>query len=230
MTETRILVVDDEAGPRESLEAFLTDLDYQVETAVDATTAIEKIRKTSFDIIITDKNMPDTQGSVGDAGMHVLKFATENSPETQVIITTGFASLENAIKAMKMGAFDYLIKPFSLANLETIIERIITYRSFINAPQAFSNYRSLHNEILESMEQSTLSEEGRNTLLRAIEEQIDDSFKVRKRLENIIIEQRDSLATIAMHAAILHEKLTPVHDSESADLLAKISYIADRRL
>ncbi|MCF6179304.1 MAG: response regulator, partial [Geopsychrobacter sp.] len=177
MSQTSILVVDDEQGPRESLEAFLLDLDFQVETAIDVQTAIEHIRQNSFDIIITDKNMPNGEGQTDEAGIQVLKFAAENSPETQVIVTTGYANLENAIQAMKIGAFDYLIKPFSLDRLEEIIERILTYKAFINSPQTIHSYRSLHNEILAVLELTRLTEEERHKLLRELENKIDDFFK-----------------------------------------------------
>lgn len=147
-----------------------------------------------------------------------------------MIITTGFATLDSAIQAMKLGAFDYLTKPFSLDKLEAIIERISTYRSFINSSQAISSYHNLHNEILQILEKTILNEEDRLQLLRTLEQRIDEFFNLRKRLENIIIEQRDSLANIAMHAAILGEKLGENRDDEADELLTKIARIAERRL
>lgn len=230
MLQTSILVVEDDKNARESLEAFLSDLGHRVETACDADSAIAKIRTLSFDIIVTDKNMPDSKGADSEAGLHVLRFAAENSPETQVIIATGYASLENAIESMKKGAFDYLTKPFTLDRLESVIARVNTYRSFINSQQAISSYRNLHREVLDILEKTSLKEKDRLRLLRMIEDRIDDFFKTQKRFENIIIDQRDSLANIAMFAAMLGEKLADAADPEITELLAKITRIADRRL
>ena len=231
MTATKILIVDDESGLRESLSDFLNDLGFQVDTAVDVASALEKLKTQNFEIVFTDKNMPVDVGTPAEAGLQVLRFVTEHLPDTQVVVMTGYASLESAVQFMKIGAFDYLVKPFSFKRLEETIERILAYRSFINSPQVVSHYRCLHNDILGLLEQTQLDENSRHELLRSIEGKIDGFFISRKALENIIIDQRDSLAGIAMHAGMLNEILAEAgNDGEIAQHLKEIARLADRRV
>lgn len=231
MTATKILIVDDESGLRESLSMFLDDLGFQVDTAVDVASALEKLTSQTFEIIFTDKNMPVDVGTPAEAGLQVLRFVTENMPDSQVVIMTGYASLESAVQFMKVGAFDYLVKPFSFKRLEETIDRILAYRSFINSPQVVNHYRGLHNDILGLLEQTQLNDKSRHELLRSIEDRIDSFFTSRKALENIIIDQRDSLAAIAMHVGMLNETLGEMPPGgDVAHHLQEISRLADRRV
>jgi DNA-binding response OmpR family regulator len=231
MTATKILIVDDESGLRESFSIFLDDLGFQVDTAFDVASALEKLKTQTFEIVITDKNMPVDVGTPAEAGLQVLRFVTEHMPDTQVVIMTGYASLESAVQFIKLGAFDYLVKPFSFKRLEETIDRILAYRSFINSPQVVNHYRSLHNDILGLLEQTHLDAKSRHELLRSIEDRIDNFFTSRKALENIIIDQRDSLAGIAMHAGMLNEALAKIQaEGDIAHHLQEIARLADRRV
>ena len=229
MSQLRILVVDDEKEPRELLSHFLGELGHQIDSAEDADSAIAKIAAVDYDAVLTDKRMPDSGGPGEAAGLRVLKFSAENAPETQVIITTGYPDLEDAVSAMQKGAFDYLVKPFPLERLEAIIERLITLKSFLDPQGMLAAYRGLRQEMLSGLKASSLGNREGHALLLSIEEKIDEVFHARKRLENIIFDQRDSLAQIAMYAAMLHERLDKAPPGVT-ELLEKISLIADHRL
>jgi DNA-binding NtrC family response regulator len=105
---TRILVVDDEALIRKSLEAALTDRGYSVETAPDAESAIEVFERRSPDIVILDINLPDRNG------VDLLEELRERDPAVRVIMITAHGGVRNAVAAMKLGAVDFLRKPYEL--------------------------------------------------------------------------------------------------------------------
>jgi two-component system response regulator PilR (NtrC family) len=115
MSAARILIVDDERSMRDLLAMTLAKAGHDV-TAVDGgEAAIEAIRKETFDGIITDLRMPRVDG------MEVLRAARALSPETAVIVVTAVASTETAVEAMKLGAYDYITKPFKLDEVNLIL-------------------------------------------------------------------------------------------------------------
>ncbi len=120
-TETRvkILVVDDESGPRDLLEEALSQKGYQVKTAKSGEQACQLLDKAAFDLVLTDLKMP------GLNGIELLNKIRALSPEIHVIIITGYASLRSAIEAIRGGAYDYLTKPFQLAELYVVVNNAV---------------------------------------------------------------------------------------------------------
>jgi two-component system response regulator PilR (NtrC family) len=116
MSAARILIVDDEKSMRDLLTITLEKAGYDVTAAEGGEAAIEAIRKDSFDTIITDLRMPRVDG------MQVLRAARDLSPETAVIVVTAVASTETAVEAMKLGAYDYITKPFKLDEVDLVIK------------------------------------------------------------------------------------------------------------
>jgi len=116
MSAARVLIVDDEKSMRDLLTITLEKAGYDVTAAEGGEAAIEAIRKDSFDTIITDLRMPRVDG------MQVLRAARDLSPETAVIVVTAVASTETAVEAMKLGAYDYITKPFKLDEVDLIIK------------------------------------------------------------------------------------------------------------
>jgi two-component system response regulator PilR (NtrC family) len=108
MPETRVLVVDDERSMRELLAITLRQAGYVVTLAGGGEAAIEHIRREAFDLVVTDLRMQETDG------MAVLRAALEHAPETVVVVVIAYASTETAVEAMKLGAYDYVTKPFKL--------------------------------------------------------------------------------------------------------------------
>jgi DNA-binding NtrC family response regulator len=105
MSTATIMVVDDDSGTRRTLCGILEDIGYQVIEAESATAALETIRKSSCDLVITDIRLPDA------SGMEVLRQVREITPDVVVIIMTGYASVETAVDAVGHGAYAYFIKP-----------------------------------------------------------------------------------------------------------------------
>jgi DNA-binding NtrC family response regulator len=115
----RVLVVDDDAGMRSALEARFLRRGWQVETASYAAEAIAKFRRVKHPLVVTDIRMP------GEDGFAVMRAVRELVPHTGVILLTAFASVPEAVAAMKDGACDYLVKPVSFEQLEQAAERIL---------------------------------------------------------------------------------------------------------
>ncbi|MDP1879950.1 MAG: sigma-54 dependent transcriptional regulator [Parachlamydiaceae bacterium] len=113
----KILVVDDEAIMRNFLVEALKRKKMEVESVENGLKAVSLLEKESFDLVITDMNMPKLNG------LDLIKKIKEISPQTLIIVITAFGTIENAVEAMHNGAFHYLIKPFSLESLLTNIEK-----------------------------------------------------------------------------------------------------------
>ena len=115
----RVLVVDDDPGMRAALEAHFLRRGWQVETAASAADALTKFRREKHPLIVTDIRMP------GEDGLSVMREARTQAPHTAVILLTAFASVPDAVAAMKEGACDYLVKPVSFEHLEAVAQRIL---------------------------------------------------------------------------------------------------------
>ena len=115
-----ILIVDDEAETRELLSEFCLRQGLTVATAQDGRAAISAIQRApaQFGVVITDLHLP------GADGFQVLKAARDANPSCYVVIITGYASIDSAIRAVREGAYDYLAKPFALGQLEVVLRRI----------------------------------------------------------------------------------------------------------
>jgi DNA-binding NtrC family response regulator len=112
-----ILVVEDEAKLRRLVELQLTDEGFQVQSAPDAEAALQLLRKERFDLLLTDFKLP------GMNGLEFLAEAKRIDAQMPVVIMTAFGSVESAVDAMKAGASDYVLKPFSLAELVLIVRK-----------------------------------------------------------------------------------------------------------
>jgi DNA-binding NtrC family response regulator len=130
----RVLVVDDDSGMRTALEARFLRRGWQVETAANAAEALERFRRGLHPLIVTDIRMPgrtrggtsgQTQPDQEEDGLYVMRAARALAPHTAVILLTAFASVPDAVAAMKNGACDYLVKPVSFEQLEQAAERIL---------------------------------------------------------------------------------------------------------
>jgi DNA-binding NtrC family response regulator len=130
MTGCKILIVDDEEVIREGLGRVLADEGNQVSCSESGFSAIEKLQKEPFHLVITDLKMP------GMNGMEVLRAIRVLQPEVPVIFITGYSTVETAVEAMKNGAFDYLAKPFTSEQLLEKVEKAMEQRAFLLAHHA----------------------------------------------------------------------------------------------
>ncbi len=112
-----ILIVDDELEMRIALQETLSRANYSVTTANNGEEALRYFEEGAFEIVITDVRMPKL------TGIEMLKEIKKKSPGTAVIVITAYGTIENAVEAMKEGAFDYILKPFSAESIETAVWR-----------------------------------------------------------------------------------------------------------
>lgn len=113
-----VMVADDDPAVRDLLADYLRQRGLTVATAQDGRAAIAALSRSRYGLVLTDINMP------GADGFEVLRAARAANASTYVVIMTGYASLESAVRAVRMGAHDYLTKPFSLGQIEVMLDAI----------------------------------------------------------------------------------------------------------
>ncbi len=115
----RVLIIDDDETVRDVLQSFLVNKGFEVTLAVDGQSGIDCIKSSSFDIILTDLIMP------GINGIEVLKEITTLNIKTPVLVITAFGTVQTAVEAMKLGAFEYVTKPFNLDEIMIVINKAL---------------------------------------------------------------------------------------------------------
>ncbi len=115
--KTSILILDDEPIVSKRLKPSLEKKGYEVETFTESFRALERVKQKKFDVVITDLKME------GMDGMQFLTEVKNMSPETEVIVITGFATMETAKQSFQKGVFDFLSKPFKLGEIAEAIKR-----------------------------------------------------------------------------------------------------------
>src|SRR5205809_4669044 len=138
MPDTRVLVVDDERSMRELVAIMLRQAGHDVTVADGGEAAIKALKSDTFDLVITDLRMREVDG------LAVLRAAKEQSPQTVVLVITAFASTETAVEAMKLGAYDYLTKPFKVDEIKLTIANALERKRLQDENQALK--RQLRQE------------------------------------------------------------------------------------
>ena len=121
----RILVVDDEEIVLRSCLRILSGDEFQVETVQDGRQALQKVEENLYDVMILDIMMPNVDG------LEVLRRVKETHPNVDIIMVTGLAQIDTAVKAMKLGAFDYIAKPFEPDELKLVVQRALERRRLL---------------------------------------------------------------------------------------------------
>lgn len=168
--ETRILVVDDEISMREFLGILMEREGYRVDLADSAESAVSLLRTASYDLVISDVKMP------GMDGLALLAEVKNVAPDTAVIMVTAFSTAENAVEAMKLGAYDYIAKPFNVEEIRIIVRNALDRRTL-----AKENLR-LREEVRERYDFSGLI--GKSKKMRDVYTLIE---KVAGSLANVLI-------------------------------------------
>jgi two-component system response regulator HydG len=117
-----ILVVEDKSAMQQMLDATLTAEGYEVDLASSGMEGINKAKEKHYDLVLTDLKLP------GADGLQVLSDVKQNDPESAVIVMTAYATVENAVQAIKLGAFDFITKPFDTDRLSILIKRALENR------------------------------------------------------------------------------------------------------
>lgn len=166
---TQILVVDDEKKMGILIEGTLKDAGYSVKTVTSGDKALELLKKSTYDIVITDLKMEPVDG------MQVLKKAKELNEETEVIMMTAYATAQSAVQAMKSGATDYIIKPFALEELKLLVDKIVEKQKLV----------ALNLQLQEDLGKATLDEfVGKSEKVKNVFELVD---KVAKTDANVLL-------------------------------------------
>lgn len=116
------MVVDNEVGVCDIYRNILQKEGFDVETFLDGESAMERIDHQHFDIVITDLKMPKVDG------YHVIRKIKEVSPRTEIIVISGYATLDSVVQTIKMGVNDYLVKPFEVVDLVAKVKKCVQTR------------------------------------------------------------------------------------------------------
>jgi CheY-like chemotaxis protein/DNA-binding transcriptional ArsR family regulator len=155
----RILVVDDDTVFRDELSDLLRDDGHTVAPAPSVVKALEALEQDEVDVVLTDLKMP-RQG-----GLELLREVRKRWPRTLVVMVTGYATVETALEAMKLGAFDYLRKPFRIDQVRETLQLVAQEREFESPPEAYRD---------PLREARALAAGGRHEVLFFTEERVPD--------------------------------------------------------
>jgi DNA-binding NtrC family response regulator len=158
MTMARILVVDDEINIRGALAKILEKAGHAVIAAESGDAALARLHGGSVDLVLTDLKM------VGASGLDVLRAAKQRQPDAEVVLLTAFGTIESAVEAMKLGAYDYLTKPVDSERLVHLVAKAL-------------EHRALRQEVRQLREQAAVTEAfehivGRSLVMRAVYETV----------------------------------------------------------
>ncbi len=160
MRNHNILVIDDEAAQRDILTGYLKKKGYKIFSASSGKEGIETANSNQIDIIFSDFKMPDLNG------IEVLEEVKKINPEISFVIVTAYGTVENAVKAMLLGAFDYISKPVDLDELDLMIERIIEHKNLKSENQLLKTQLQAKYKISSIVSQSQKMEEVINLAAR----------------------------------------------------------------
>ena len=138
----RLLVVDDEEPLLEIFVEFFEESEYELTIAKSGEEAVELLQRQEFDLVVTDLNLP------GEDGLWVLGHAKRRDPEMEVIVLTGNASTLTAIDALRQGAYDYVLKPFDLYEMEQTVSKALERRRLLSENRRFVTRLQRHRDEL----------------------------------------------------------------------------------
>lgn len=174
----KILIIDDEPNVLSVLSSLLSS-DHDCRTATSAIEAIEYLKEEVYDLVLSDIVMP------GMTGLELLAEITSLSRETVVILISGNLNIQNAIEALRRGAFDYVTKPFNLSDVETAVARALRHQSLVKANQQYEH----HLEQLVDLRTSELT--VANTNLNSTLEKLYSNYRATLRALAAALEARD---------------------------------------
>ncbi|GAB6099296.1 hypothetical protein JCM16358_11750 [Halanaerocella petrolearia] len=189
MVQDKILVVDDEKNIRITLKQCLTE-EYEVVTAVNGEDGVEKFKEDDFSVVLLDMKLP------GMDGLEVLRQIKDFNKQANVIMITGFGSVKTAVETMKLGAIDYLRKPFTPDEIKEIVAEVIernnleleedeldSYKDYLNYAKACINRQELdkgYEYLQEAVSLDTSKPEAFN-LLGVVLELKDEVLEAQKK-------------------------------------------------
>ncbi|MCA1961783.1 MAG: response regulator [Desulfomonile sp.] len=182
----RILVLDDEQIVLDSVSRVLEDENYEVVTCRKGEEAVEALKRQSFDILITDMKMP------GMDGLQAMEALTEVDPDLSMIMLTGYATIDSAVKAMKIGAVDYIKKPFTPEQLSALVQKVMDARK----ARFDKRYRE---DTFEDVKQAISSTLNLKEVLDLIVQGVVKVMKVKGSTLSLLDKNREKLRVFAHH-------------------------------
>ena len=156
-----ILIIEDEAVQRETLMGFLRKRGHEVEGVASGPEGLARLRERPVDLILTDYRMPEM------SGLEVLRTAKEINPEVAVVVITAYGTVENAVEAMKKGAWDFIAKPIDLDELELMVKRALERQALISENRALREQLRTRYQFEEIISSGSEMEEALNLAGRA---------------------------------------------------------------
>lgn len=135
----RILIIDDEEGIRAVLADLFTELGYEVDQSQDGKSGLKTALAGKYDLVLCDLSLPHMDG------LAILRDLKEHIPDIPVVMITGYASMQSAIEAMKLGAYDYITKPFDLNEVQMIAERALEHERLIDEMKYLKGQLKIHH-------------------------------------------------------------------------------------
>jgi len=165
MEKTKVLVIDDEKVVLDSVDKILTDEGYDVATNLSGRDGLNEALTTDYDIVLTDIRMPDI------GGMRVLRDIKRSKPTLPVVMITGYASVHSSVQAMKLGAADYVEKPFTPDQLIKAVDTALA----ASASQEPEPQQLIHKqEMIKVLERASSDSEFFTSLLERAADALDD--------------------------------------------------------
>lgn len=188
MAKRRILVVDDEKNIRLTLTQCLRALEVEADTAVNGEEALAKLGQTTYILLLLDLKMP------GMDGMEVLRRTRETQPELPVVILTAYGTVASAVEALKLGAVDFLQKPFSPQEIRDLVSEVLARGAL--EPESAEDYPT-HFQLAKRFTGERKFLEAREHLQKAIARDAThaEAFNLLGALQEIAGEREDALKT-----------------------------------
>jgi DNA-binding response OmpR family regulator len=205
-----LLVVDDEESVAVTMGAILEMDGYQVDLATTGAAAVDQLRAATFDVVLTDLRLDDTDG------ISLIGEVARIQPDTISIMLTGYASIESAIKALREGAYDYLIKPCDVEELRAVVARAVERRQLglqlgarvAELERANATIQTLNRELQQRVDEATLELQQRMVELARANEEIANLYRgAQQHVEQL--EELDRLKSRFLSMAS-HELKTPL--------------------
>ncbi len=219
----RVLIVDDEEPIRRLINKYLTPKGYDCDEADGVETAQKQLLADQYDVMLTDKNMP-LAGAGHDEGIELIRWTRQYRPDLAIIVMTGYPTIDSALEALKLGAFDYLTKPLDLAAVKNKVERLCEYRKFLNPAAILNLYLDMNRQILE-VDGAASNGESQIKKSQGI---LDNLFFTLRSTERILLDHRQRLAEIAAYAEQYLDEL-PI-ENPAHSILQKVADKASQRI
>jgi DNA-binding response OmpR family regulator len=141
-----ILVMEDEASVAQGLQMVLSEEGYDVDLAMSGGSALNAFYQKGFDLLVADLRLPDIDG------MEVIRQVKESKPDTEVIVITGYASVDSAVEAMKLGAFEYLPKPFTDDQFKQAVVGALKVKKELPAEKPAVDFETEEGQLIQKRE------------------------------------------------------------------------------